>query len=1127
MSIPVSIDGVSPLKLYLLGAPEIAYAAPLPVQQMPTKARAVLFYLAMTGRTHTREALAHLLWSEHGEEEARRNLRKIIQALREQLDPFLAIDHHTVSFHSPTAYWVDAGEFAAAVPGQVQDAQAANLERLQASLVLYRADFLEGFYVRDAPLFESWMLAERARLRELMLGRLAMVGEGHAAAGNLPHAIGAFRRLVELEPWREEAHRWLMHLLAQNGQRSAALVQYDLCCRALAEELGVEPDEDTRALHASLLQPAAPAVQRAPQSPHEPHHQALPPLSPPPPLPVATVDFPLVGRKVEFQSLLSTWTRTVQSGTQMVFVAGEAGIGKTRLAEELLLHVQRQGHVAVRARAYALEGRLAYAPLADWLRAPPLQARLETLDQVWLRELSRLLPELLIQHPDLPPPEPLTERWQQKRLFEALRNAFTAGSRPLLLLLDDLQWCDAETLAWLQYLVETAPQAPLLVVGTVRSDEIDDEHPLHQLRRALLRAGKLFTVDLVPLSAEDTAALGAEVWEYALDSVTAASLFEATAGNPLYVVETVRAGNKFVTPDDKPSDHIGPPTLQPGAGLPPKVYALIEARLAQLTPATRTLAQVAATIGRAFTLPLLAEAGRVDEESVVAGLDELWRRRIVREQASTRYDFTHDRIRDVAFATISPVKRAHLHRRVAQALEKLHSDDLDPLAGELGMHYQGVSAWEPASGYFRQAATVARQLYAHSDEVYYLQQAIAAVQMLPPNVQTCAVEIELWHELGFAQALVHGWGSGLAAAAWEKAAELAELAGYLRQRCQAIDWLSLVSRNRGEWHKVRTLDKLTVSLAQEIGDLQLLKGLSADQGSTMYQFGEFAPALALLKQHPAFSAQPELFAHACANEEIAEITAFSVIDCLWLLGFPDQALAYGNQMLAFRHMATHFTTRCAMLAFLGVFYSYLRASPMVQKLAEELAAVSTDYDFPFFGTESHILLGWALAQQGAVHEGLSLVREGTEDQRRLGIRMIEPFHRSLLAETLALAGEWEEALDEVTAALAYAEECGNVFWNAHLLKLQGDYMQALSLSTEEVEACYQRAIATAQHQGAKSLELRATTALCRLWQRQGKSGEAYTLLSAIYGWFTEGFDTIDLREAQDLLDQLQAPITGS
>jgi predicted ATPase len=208
------------------------------------------------------------------------------------------------------------------------------------------------------------------------------------------------------------------------------------------------------------------------------------------------------------------------------------------------------------------------------------------------------------------------------------------------------------------------------------------------------------------------------------------------------------------------------------------------------------------------------------------------------------------------------------------------------------------------------------------------------------------------------------------------------------------------------------------------------------------------------------------------------------------------------------------------LAFGAMLYSFLRDSPTVQMLAEELIAISVKYDFPFFTPEGQLLRGWALAQQGAVQEGLTLLRECIEDQRRRGIRMFEPYYRSLLAETLALADEWEEALDEVTEALAYAEECGNCFWNAHLLKLQGDYMQALSLPAQEVEACYQRAIATARRQAAKSLELRATTSLCRLWQQQGKQVEARQELMAIYGWFTEGFDTVDLQNAKALLDEL-------
>ena len=229
------------LQIHLLGAPHIKCDGIAVPERLSTKAQALLYYVAMTGRTHTRAALAGLLWGEHSEEEARWNLRKVIQQLRRHLDAYLAIDYHTVGMRSPQVYWVDAVAFAAAAAGT----GAVDSAQLQAALDLYRADFLEGFYVRNAPAFETWLLGERARLRELMIQRLSSVAERHAAVGNLPQAIACTQRLLALEPWREEAHRLLMLWLDQSGQRNAALVQYELCCRALAEELGVEPDRAT------------------------------------------------------------------------------------------------------------------------------------------------------------------------------------------------------------------------------------------------------------------------------------------------------------------------------------------------------------------------------------------------------------------------------------------------------------------------------------------------------------------------------------------------------------------------------------------------------------------------------------------------------------------------------------------------------------------------------------------------------------------------------------------------------------------------------------------------------------------------------------------------------------------
>jgi DNA-binding SARP family transcriptional activator len=214
------------LEIRLLGVPQISKRGVVSSALTSAKAQALLYYLAMTGRAHTRVALASLLWGERADEEARSNLRKALQQLREHLDAYLVIERDTIQFRAAQAYWVDAVEFAT----QLTTARAAaNPDQLQQALALYRGDFLEGFYVREAPEFETWMLAERARLRELMLQELDTLAMRYANQGDFPQAIAAARRLLELEPWREETHRQLMEWLAQNGQRSAALAHYVMC----------------------------------------------------------------------------------------------------------------------------------------------------------------------------------------------------------------------------------------------------------------------------------------------------------------------------------------------------------------------------------------------------------------------------------------------------------------------------------------------------------------------------------------------------------------------------------------------------------------------------------------------------------------------------------------------------------------------------------------------------------------------------------------------------------------------------------------------------------------------------------------------------------------------------------
>ncbi|HSN77198.1 MAG TPA: BTAD domain-containing putative transcriptional regulator, partial [Anaerolineae bacterium] len=317
------------LQLYLLGTPRIVLDGRSLTALTSVKAQALLFYLAATGQAHTRAALAALLWGDVPDDLARANLRKALQALRQHLDPFLHAERDTVSLAPNAACWVDVIAFEAAL----RNAADGGDEHLRQAIDLYRGDFLDGFYVRGAPDFEAWWLAEQARLRELALYSIQQLAEHAAAQGDLAQAIALARRLLALEPWREQDHRRLMAWLAADGQRGAALAQFDACRRILADELGVEPSAETVALRERIrsgaVEPSMPAVSHMPACPaRRPaflDHGAAPDA--------ACAGEPFVGREPQLQRLAGFLDAALAGPGRVAFVSAEAGWGKTRLLE--------------------------------------------------------------------------------------------------------------------------------------------------------------------------------------------------------------------------------------------------------------------------------------------------------------------------------------------------------------------------------------------------------------------------------------------------------------------------------------------------------------------------------------------------------------------------------------------------------------------------------------------------------------------------------------------------------------------------------------------------------------------------------------------------------------------------
>jgi DNA-binding SARP family transcriptional activator len=715
------------LSISLLGDFCISHdGAPVTDVDTPRLQSLLAYLLLHRDAPQSRAHLAFLFWPDTSEAQARTNLRNLLHHLRRALpntDSYLDASGQTVQWRCDAPFALDVADFnnalAPAEQAQPIGDSAAVREALERAVALYKGDLLPSCY-------DDWIIPQREGLRRAYLSALERLVRMLEDQRDYQAAICNAQRLLRHDPLHEAMYRRLIRLYALTGDRAGALRVYHTCATVLQRELDVEPSAATRQAYEQLLGGET---------------------RPSPTVSATTAFSPLVGREREWAQMLQAW-RSVAAGGKphVVLLRGEAGIGKTRLVEDLQQWAARQGIASANAHCYAVEGDLAYAPATAWLRAHPLVL----LDDVWLAEIARLLPEVLAQRPDLARPVALTETWQRQRLFEALSYAILGAKQPLLLTIDDLQWCDRDTLEWLHFFLRFDRAARLLVVGAYRPEEIGETHPLLSLLQALRLEEQVIEIDLQPLDEVATQTLAALVAGVEISKETAHLLYRETEGNPLFVVETVRAG----LPLHDKQLHAGLPdnSLPGDMGLPSKVRSVLEARLAQVSPPTRELAGLAATIGREFSFKLLAKSSGCDEETLVRELDELWQRRIVREHGLDAYDFSHDKLREVAYNSLSAARRLLLHRHVAQALEILQAADLDPVSHQVAAHYERAGLPEQAVPYYVRAAEVARKVFANDEAIALLQRGIALVDDERPGAgrgeRNYEVAAHLWEGLG-------------------------------------------------------------------------------------------------------------------------------------------------------------------------------------------------------------------------------------------------------------------------------------------------------------------------------------------------------------------------------------------
>ncbi len=1088
------------LRIQLLGSFEITDdGRPVP-GLAKSRVQALLAYLLLHRHSpQPREYLAYLFWPESSESQARTNLRREWHQLRRAMAPtgdFLrSPDSQSIQWNTDLPLALDVADFEEALTEAVRsDSPQSRGEQLQRAVALYRGDLLPALY-------DDWILPKREELRQRYIRALEQLIALLAAQRDYPCAVQMAQRLLRYDPLHEAAYRQLIELYALQNDRARALHTYHTCATVLERELGVPPSAETQALHERLLGAGAAAEVT-------------------PPAPTPDTSSRLVGRNPEWQTLLAAWRGSHKGRAHVVLIDGEAGIGKTRLAEELLEWVSRQGIAAARTRAYAAEGSLAFAPIIEWLRSPALRAGLASLDDAWRVEVARVLPDLPVDSSHLTPSLPLAQNWQRQRLFEALARVFLADEKPMLLLIDDLQWCDRETLEWLRYLLRFAPAARLLVVGTARREEARQDHPLHELERALRSAEQLTTIALAPMTADETATLATQVGGRPLDMAAAARLYAESEGNPLFVVEMVQAGyhERDAGADDQPT--VDPRLPASGAALPARVRAVIESRLAQLSPTAQRLAGLAATIGRSFTFEVVLAACKEDEDAVTNGLDELWRRRIIREQGIHRYDFSHDRIRDVAYAEVSPMQRVFFHRRIAEALEGGRGE-LDAFSDELAVHCERANLPLKAIHYHQRAAAIARRAFANEDAIAHLARSVQLLRALPETADRNRQELALQIDLSAALQAARGMAAPEVEAAYRRAEELARTVG---------EPLALFPARWGWWVFQFSL---SASAALQIGQELLASATKWQDPALILQAhhalwtssfvtGDFPAALMHCEQGQTIyrpeTHHAQLYVYGGHDAGLCSLSFAALTR--WTLGYPDQALETIQRALDLSRQFTHPAALAQPLYLSAILHQLHRDAPAVQRQAEAAHHLRRQHGImtAWPGWDA-CLLGWVAGMEGQEAAGIAQTTRGLEESARAGSRLLNAYFMTLLAELYGRVGQLERALQTLDAALALAKQTGEQWWSADMHRLRGELLRAQG-DDRAAEQAYLQAIEIARGQQARSLELRATVALCRLWRHGGPPSQARQILSEIYGWFTEGFDTCDLRAARELLTQM-------
>ncbi|MBI2360624.1 MAG: AAA family ATPase [Deltaproteobacteria bacterium] len=871
----------------------------------------------------------------------------------------------------------------------------------------------------------------------------------------------------------------------------------------------------------------------------------------------------LVGREAELKRLQGLLEKAVGGNRQVVFVAGEAGIGKTTLVDAFIAQVtcpapgHPQGGAPTARQSDIWFGRgqcienhgagEAYLPVLEALGHVCHQPGGEDLIRLFARYAPMWLAQMpwLISEGELDALQRKIQGASPERMLREMAEAveaLTAG-KALVLWLEDLQWSDYSTWGLVSYLAQRRKSAQLLVIGTYRPLEAITSPQLlgRKVVQELQRRGQCEEMWLECLAEEEvTEYLKARFPLWTRGAVPVETLAQIihrrTEGNPLFMVNMadylVRQA-MMVEEDGKWELKVGLERVD--TGIPAGLRQMIERQVDDLKVEEKRVLEAGSMAGVEFCVAEVAAGIKREVSEVEEVCEELTRRgQFLRSRGMEewpdgtvggRYSFVHALYQSVLYERLAEARRIRLHSLIGEWREDGYRERVGEIARELAVQFERGRDCDRAGRYLGLAGENSLRRHAYREAVNDLTKGLELLKTLPDTPARTQQELLLQIAFGASLMAIKGYADPEVGKAYGRARELCRQVGNTPQLFPALWGLCAFYLLRAELQTARELGEQFFSLAQSAQDPALLLPARDALGASLFWRGELAEARAHDEQGIAlYDPKQHHSLVFLYGYDRGVLYLASTARHLHALGYPDQALKRNQEALALARELAHPYSLAIALNFSAMLHQFRREGQAAQEQAEAAIALSTDQGFPLWAAFGTMLRGWALTERGKGKKGIAQMRQGLDAFAATGAELTRSYFLVLLAEAYGKAGGTEQGLTLLAEARDFVDKHGERFYEAEIYRLKGELL--LKIEDRRSEMCFSQAIEIAGRQGAKFLELRAVTSLSRLLQKQGKKETARKLLAESYGWFTEGFDTPDLKEAKALLEDLDLSVHG-